>query len=377
MNVDDLLKEIQIQLSEKNVNFLIGSGASVPFFPSLGNIEKVLTERENSNYVRQLIYLHYFNKVIVKNYDLIDNSVYSEFGVTKNYRSFIKGLVNTMNYRNTRVSPKRVNIFTTNYDLFFERAIDFEQRSNSSLIINDGTNGYFLRTLSSENYHKTVSRNGVFDNYQKELPTINLIKCHGSVNWVKTKTESEDVIAIENDLKLIEKVRNEARKIKLTEEEEKYIEEYLSKEEIDEDLNIKINDIAEINWWQLETFFSEYKKLMIINPEKSKFQNTVLDEHYYSLLRLLSYELEKEQTVLIVFGFSFADEHIRNLIKRSFHNPQLRIYIFVYQNGMRQKMTQLLNCDYQKNVVIIEPTDDMPPIDLSFFNKLLFEGNEQ
>src|SRR5699024_2211351 len=287
-------------------------------------------------------------------------------------RWFIRGLVNTMNYRNTRISPKRINIFTTNYDMFFERAVDYEQRSNPSLILNDGGNGFFLRTLSSENYHKTVSRNGVFDNYQKELPTINLIKCHGSVNWIKSTGDRKDVIEVRNNLGLIESIKNVAKEIKLTVEDEQCIGDFLSKE-YDETLNIKIHEIAEVNWKLLYSFFNEYKRLMIINPEKSKFQNTVMDEHYYSLLRLLSYELEKEQTVLIVFGFSFADEHIRNLIKRSFHNPQLRVYIFVYRTGMRQNMLQLLNCEYQKNVVIIEPTEDMPSIDFSFFNKLLLD----
>ncbi|WP_052948616.1 SIR2 family protein [Mesobacillus campisalis] len=374
MDLEDILSELQTQITEKNVNFLIGSGASVPFFPPLGNIEKVLTERECSNSVRQLIYLHYFNNVIEKNYDLIDDSIQCEYLVTSNYRRFIRGLVNTMNYRNSRLSPKRANIFTTNYDLFFERAIDYEQRNNSSIILNDGGNGYFFKTLSSENFHKTVSRNGVFDNYHKELPTINLIKCHGSVNWVNQLLGSQEVIEIRKDLKLLEIIRNAANKITLEEKDKNYIEDFLWEDENDESLNLKIHEIAEMNWGTLESFFNEYKKLMIINPEKSKFKNTVLDEYYYSMLRLLSYELEKPQTVLIVFGFSFADEHIRNLIKRSFHNPELRIYIFVYKRGSGNGITQLLNCEYQKNVVIIEPTEDMPPIDLSQLNKLLFGG---
>ncbi|MBH0171647.1 SIR2 family protein [Fictibacillus sp. 18YEL24] len=374
MDLEVFLSELQTQISEKNVNFLIGSGASVPFFPSLGNIEKVLTERECNNSVRQLIYLHYFNNVIEKNYDLIDDSVQCEYLVTHNYRRFIRGIVNTMNYRNSRLSPKRANIFTTNYDMFFERAIDYEQRNNSSIILNDGGNGYFFRTLSSENFHKTVSRNGVFDNYHKELPTINLIKCHGSVNWVNQLSGSQEVIEIQNELKFLEIISNSANKITLEEEDKNFIDDFLWKDGNDESLDLKIHEIAEMNWEKLELFFDEYKKLLIINPEKSKFKNTVLDEYYYSMLRLLSYELEKPQTVLIVFGFSFADEHIRNLIKRSFHNPELRIYIFVYKRGSAKGITQLLNCEHQKNVVIIEPTEDMPPIDLLQLNKLLFGG---
>jgi hypothetical protein len=374
LDLEVILSELQTQISEKNVNFLIGSGASVPYFPSLGNIEKVLTDKECSNSVRQLIYLHYFNNVIEKNYDLIDDSVKCEYLVTSNYRRFIRGLVNTMNYRNSRLSPKRANIITTNYDMFFERAIDYEQRNNSSIILNDGGNGYFLRTLSSENFHKTVSRNGVFDNYHKELPTINLIKCHGSVNWVNQLSGSHEVIEIRYDLKLLEIIRNAANNITLEEKDKNCIDDFLWEDENNESLDLKIHEIAEMNWGTLESFFNEYKKLMIINPEKSKFKNTVLDEYYYSMLRLLSYELEKPQTILIVFGFSFADEHIRNLIKRSFHNPELRIYIFVYKHGSGKGITQLLNCEYQKNVVIIEPTEAMPPIDLSQLNKLLFGG---
>lgn len=43
LNFDEIVKELQTLLTEKNINFLIGSGASVPFFPTLGNIEKILT----------------------------------------------------------------------------------------------------------------------------------------------------------------------------------------------------------------------------------------------------------------------------------------------------------------------------------------------
>lgn len=374
MNIEEIFNELRTQLAEKNINFLIGSGASVPYFPSLGNIENVLTEREYSDSVRKLIYLHYFNEIIDKNCELIDDTTECEYNVTSNYRKFIKGLVNIMNYRNSRICPKRANIFTTNYDMFFERAIDYEQRVNTSLILNDGGNGYFLRSLSSDHFHKTVARNGVFDNYQKELSTINLIKCHGSVNWDRTISEGQEIIAIKNHLELLQTIRESALKIKLNDDEKAIINQYLTTKELNETLNLQIHELAETNWKGLNEFFDDYEKLMIINPEKSKFKNTVIDEYYYSMLRFLSYELEKDQTILIVFGFSFADEHIRNLIKRSVHNPNLRIYIFVYRYGNRKGMIDLLKCENQKNVIIIEPNEDMPPIGLKQFSTLLFEG---
>ncbi|WP_420975316.1 hypothetical protein [Bacillus thuringiensis] len=263
MKLEEVINELHTQLSEKNINFLIGSGASVPYFPSLGNIEKVLTEREYSEPVRQLIYLNYFNEILDKNCELIDDSNECEYAVTKNYRKFIRGLVNMMNYRNSRISPKRANLFTTNYDMFFERAIDYEQRINSSLILNDGGNGYFLRSLSSENFHKTVSRNGVFDNYHKELPTINLIKCHGSVNWDRTISEGQEIIEIKNHLRLLELIRKTSILIRLSGEEKEAIKQYLTEDEMDEKMDLKIHEIAETNWKALDTFFNEYKKLMV------------------------------------------------------------------------------------------------------------------
>src|SRR5260221_9249952 len=48
----------------------------------------------------------------------------------------------------------------------------------------------------------------------------------------------------------------------------------------------------------------------LFRSTKWKFHETVYEEHYYQMLRLLSYELEKPNAVLITFGFSFADEHI-------------------------------------------------------------------
>lgn len=372
MSNDELLKEIKTQLTEKNVNLLIGSGASIPFFPSLGNIEKVLTERVNNENVRKLVYLHYFQKVIEKNIELLQESNQCEYHVTTNYKNFIKHLSNLMHSRNSRISPKRMNIFTTNYDAFFEKSIDLELKSNPSLILNDGGNGYFTRYLNSENFHKTVSRNGVFDNYQKELLTVNLIKCHGSITWESNSFEEEEKIEINKDVNLLKKIKDQANNICLTKLGQEIIKQYLNDDFLTDEIKNATEALANNHAEDLDIFFNLYKKLMIINPEKSKFENTVVLEHYYSMLRLLSYELEKDQTILIVFGFSFADEHIRNLIKRSLHNPSLRIYVFVYKYGDAKNINMMLNSSKNINVKVIEPEDDNYNIDFNKLNQLLF-----
>ena len=48
-------------------------------------------------------------------------------------------------------------------------------------------------------------------------------------------------------------------------------------------------------------------------------------------MRLYSNALEKENSVLFVVGFSFADEHIATLTRRSAeNNPTLKVIIFAY-----------------------------------------------
>nr|WP_246217603.1 hypothetical protein [Paraburkholderia panacisoli] len=51
------------------------------------------------------------------------------------------------------------------------------------------------------------------------------------------------------------------------------------------------------------------------------------------MLRLLSYELEKPNAVLITFGFSFADEHILNLVMRSLSNPGLQVFVCCFNKS--------------------------------------------
>src|SRR5699024_7462674 len=81
-----------------------------------------------------------------------------------------------------RQTPKTINLFSTNYDLFIEKAIDVSMRTYR-FVFNDGASGYFNRILDSSNYNKTVSYKGLNDNYTNEIPSITLIKPHGSINW--------------------------------------------------------------------------------------------------------------------------------------------------------------------------------------------------
>ena len=81
----------------------------------------------------------------------------------------------------------------------------------------------------------------------------------------------------------------------------------------------------------VEDFIEKYNELVIVNPTKKKFSETVIDDHFYELMRMYSNALERENTLLFVMGFSFADEHILNITQRALKtNPTLLVVIYAY-----------------------------------------------
>ncbi|HHQ1199909.1 TPA: hypothetical protein ACSKOW_002840, partial [Listeria innocua] len=196
---------------------------------------------------------------------------------------------------------------------------------------------------------------------QRSIPTINLIKLHGSVTWKKDNEKIE--MSLENRifeelLKVAEEVNEKILKRK--EEFNPSFEEIDLKEAIDffcienieqsifnnnltEDvLKEHINQIYSIAEDKLKDFKEKYDLLPIVSPTKQKFSETVFEQHYYQMLRMLSFELEKKDSVLIVFGFSFADEHILEIVRRSMVNPFLKIYIISYNKNSKELIENAL-----------------------------------
>ena len=103
--------------------------------------------------------------------------------VKVNYKRFISAITHFLQTEGSE-RPKRVNIFTTNYDLMFEWTLDKYIQDNSLIYFNDGARGVFCRYIDSKNYNLNVSHSGYYDRYIREIPTINLFKMHGSVSWL-------------------------------------------------------------------------------------------------------------------------------------------------------------------------------------------------
>lgn len=244
-------------LREKNINFLIGSGAANGMIPTLSlggknlSIEELITDLKMDDVHKKIVYMYYFYKIIeplalgknefyqkikeddkkifkelamkrcrkssisitkkeksqieiieIKNTKVNDTNktCLSEFiekteknrkrEVLKNYKEFTKLLYEFL-INESNEQPKRINIFTTNYDLIFERVFDDFLFQNPLIYFNDGSRGFFKKFISNKNFYLNVTHSGYNDNYSRQLPTINLFKMHGSISWCLDSEEDE------------------------------------------------------------------------------------------------------------------------------------------------------------------------------------------
>lgn len=183
------------------------------------------------------------------------------------YKTFYKKLLT----RNSTLP--RLNIFTTNYDLYSERAMD----SLGIHYVNGFTGGiskYFNPTIFNyalaEKMDLSQSKWNVIDNF------FYLYKIHGSVNWV------------END---------------------------------DEGKLFKIQEIQDPTFNTLKD-----KETVMIYPTPLKY-NASLGSPYSDLFREFQKKLMQNNNILVTIGYSFSDEHINNLIFQAFTIPSFRLII--------------------------------------------------
>jgi hypothetical protein len=339
--------KIQKIIESCHFNFLIGSGASRNYLETLSNIESLLTELDNEpdeikseNWFKILevsIKNWYYEKCIKGNTKLInkdfelEESKHLEFEETqKNYADFLQALNVLILKRKNKLLPKEVNIFTTNMDLFLDVNLD-----RLGLEFNDGFSGKFNQTFDTSNYQKSFFKSSSQYNLSSELPLFNLFKLHGSVTWDKS-SETEirynpkcDVLSNLNEIKISQEHLVSLTKVS-EEDDSKTISKSFS------ELKNESKQIA-LEATEVETFdkfITEYNKLVMINPTKEKFENTTLRLEYYEQMRMYSNILERENSVLFVTGFSFADEHIKEITKRALNsNPTLMVIVFCFNES--------------------------------------------
>ena len=294
--VKDKIKEF---FNMKNVNFLFGSGTSSPAIPVMKGLLKAIRESDLTADEQEVF--EQIAEVKKDNIEEILGTLYSQ----KSFREGIGdtdsddmklclGLINkiegiiydnltpdldpdTINescekvlgyYKllyskitNRNKDLSRINVFTTNNDLFNEIALD-----NLNIHYINGFSGGLKRYFNPAFFNYTYSKR-MDTSLEKFEPVNNMVylyKIHGSVNWLEDSSNANSYFNIRE----------------LT--------------EIEEDYNGKA----------------------MIYPTPLK-QSKSLGSPYVDLFRELQHKLLEPNSVLFVIGYSFNDEHINDIIYRS------------------------------------------------------------
>lgn len=298
-NLNDVKDKIREFFNMKNVCFLFGSGTSSPAVPIMTGLmkavrESALTRDEKDMFetianvkednIEEILGTLYSEKAFLEgmgdeesdDYKLckglinkIEEVIYDKLTpclnskgmaeTTRNVFNSYKRLYSKVTNRNKDLA--RINVFTTNNDLFNETALD-------SLNIHyvNGFSGGLKKYFNPAFFNYTFSKR-MDTSLEKFEPVNNMVylyKIHGSVNWVEDDTDNNNYF--------------------------------------------NIRELSELP--------GAYGGTEMIYPTPLK-QNKSLGSPYVDLFREFQHKLLEPNSVLFVIGYSFNDEHINDIIYRS------------------------------------------------------------
>lgn len=230
----------------------------------------------------------------------------------------------------TRGRKTPVNIFTTNYDIYNEQALD-----SLSFPYNNGFIGTYNRVFNPASYkYAYVEDMNLSKDVWERVPNFyNLYKIHGSITWIK-----------EN------------------------------------------NKIREVDYRHIAD-----EDTVMIYPTPLKDRTTLMTP-YSDLFRAMENALLQKNSVLITLGYSFSDDHINRLILNSLAIPTFKLVVFGKSEAINKLIEMndsriiVINSDdkihYFKNFVekaMPDVQEDIKEqIDLPTVTKIIkaFEGEE-
>lgn len=161
-------------------------------------------------------------------------------------------------------------VFTTNYDLFSERAMDrlsIPYANGFSGSVEQRFNPATFRYALAEQLDITSKRWAAVDSF------VYLCKLHGSINWVE---DGEGLFPIR-----------------------------------------AMQDVPEA--------MTDHRVMIYPTPAK---QNTSFGAPYSDLFREFQKQVVQDQSVLVVAGYGFGDEHVNNIVFQALTIPGFRLVIF-------------------------------------------------
>ena len=211
---------------------------------------------------------------------------------------------------------KRANLFTTNYDMAFDYALD-----NLGVHYINGFMGVHNRFFRPEVYEYDLYYPGdsVAGKVHRAEKVMRYFKIHGSLSWIFTDPTTSNTYGIKE---------------------------------------IALND----------DFRPDENTEIVIYPCASKKAFT-LDLPYSELLRQFSQAINKPQSVLFCIGYSFYDEHVNDIIRQALSIPSFTLYIVNYASSPPSEESELerLKSLGDKRIVVLDERDP----ELSTFTKFV------
>ena len=176
---------------------------------------------------------------------------------------------------------KRASLFTTNYDMAFDYALD-----NLGVHYINGFMGVHNRCFRPEVYDYDLYYPGhsVAGKVHRAEKVLKYFKIHGSLSWISTEPTVSNTYGI--------------KEIPLNEE-----------------------------------FQSDENKEIMIYPCVSK-KSFALDLPYSELFRQFSQAINQPQSVLFCIGYSFYDEHVNDIIKQALSIPSFTLLIANFSSSV-------------------------------------------
>lgn len=220
--------------------------SGLSFQPNNNNLKKVITTLKSE---------------FLKTIPSLDDDKYKDSETINTYNKFYQSV---FKYR-TELSNK-INIVTTNYDLFNEYSLE-----NNRIVYSTGFENNLYRNFNVNSFKQRVvdDTNRYKDVWQPTSKEANLLKIHGSINW----TSDESGQLIQKDL------------------------------------------------------FKQSDEEIIIYPTMLKHRQTA-QAPYSELFREFANVLQVPNTVLVVMGYGFPDEHINNIISQNLKHQDFSLIVF-------------------------------------------------
>jgi hypothetical protein len=308
--IDFIKSKISELFNMKNIYFLFGSGTSSGAIPVMKdlfakvkeNVAKLDKEQialfdniklKGETDFEELLGILYSQRIFLENLTTpkaeelknckkliaeIEKTIFNEINVDIETHSRIlevyKKFYQKVSLRNKDLS--RINIFTTNNDLFSETSLDSININYINGFIG-GLNKFFNPAFFNYSFSKRMDTS--IDKYEPVENMVYLYKLHGSINWIEDKSNKNSFFDIS---------------------------EVVSKNEIlyKEDNNV------------------------LIYPTPTK-QDKSLGSPYTELFREFQKKLLEPHSVLFIIGYGFNDSHVNNIIHQALAtNSSINIVIF-------------------------------------------------